>query len=91
MQALRIVKLYQRTNWAVYCSRFSSFFFSLFSVLALNVKHFAQNDLDCLLNVIKKKPAGGPGMNQITAKKIWVYFITIYTMRRTNNKNGSFL
>ena len=36
------------------------------------------------------KPAGGPGMNQITAKKIWVYFITIYTMRRTDNKNGSF-
>ena len=32
-------------------------FFSLFSVLALNVKHFAQNDLDCQIKFHIGKPA----------------------------------
>ena len=30
------------------------FLFSFFSVLALNVKHFAQNDLDCQIEYEKK-------------------------------------
>ena len=44
-----ITKLYslKRSLFKYLISLTFFFFFSFFSVLALNVKHFAQNDLDC--------------------------------------------